>query len=339
MYNFVLINKIVKFFLFFFFTIPFLIGLQVNAEISLIDFIRRLEKFNKNVGVEHCDCSLILNSVKKIQEHVNNLPEANRVSAQGYMKRLVFNSPKFAPCFNGEKDLGASCGICPKTKGNSALVVMDMQVRYGDRRGVSNNPVNQAHVNTLINEQVKAIELARKSNLPILIVEYDIGFVLPFGFDESWKLYRIRNKINPQIMSAVEGYNNVQIVKKTTDSFLHSNNKNRQEVVDFFRKNEIQQVIMTGASGGACIDKSIEDLVYKNCEVVAYSPGIIDFNHDIFKYPYTGFFEKFKIAERDGHCQSCKFQEIHSLKALESLLQSPRSKPRSTTSEINRSTQ
>ncbi len=133
-------------------------------EISLAKFIERIQEFNADVGSERCNCESIMNSISLMQEiHATKLPQINRKSANAYMDKLVFNSPKFAPCFDGKKDLGPSCGVCPKTTGSSALVVMDMQRIFTDRNGAIRTSPNKSIVDAVIAEQLKAIEKAKQS--------------------------------------------------------------------------------------------------------------------------------------------------------------------------------
>jgi hypothetical protein len=55
----------------------------------------------------------------------------------------------------------------------------------------------------------------------------------------------------------------------------------------------------------------------ENCNVVAFSKGIADFNYVDFIYPYKGQYKDL------GHkCQNCSFQEKDLIKDIEIALQS-----------------
>ncbi len=164
-----------------------------------------------------------------------------------------------------------------------------------------------------------------------MIVEYDLNTIIPFMIDRKGLPFRVSTQTDPRIMAAMSGYENYQVIKKSEDSFLDDKNKNRQEVVNFFRNNKIRKIIMTGANGGACVAKSIRDALRNGCEVVSYSRGIADFNYEPFIYPYSGLYDNFIIQVNAGTCGSdCAIQEVHSLDSLTPFMRVSGSAPQST---------
>ncbi len=297
-----------------------LLSIASQASLSYGEFVQRTSELSRDVGTSRCECSSILESVRNMESAHTRLPQIVQQSAVGYMNKLVYDNPSFDACFKGEKRIGGNCGICSRDSGKSALVVMDMQGYFSARNGAIRNSSNRELADAAIQEQIKAIEEAKKNKLPIMVVEYDINNMSPVGLDGSGLPYWKDTDTDPRIMAALEGYDNYQVIKKNTDSFLSQNNNNRRQVVDFFREHDTQQIIMTGANGGACVARSIAQALGNNCEVVAYSRGIADFNYDSFVFPYAGNYSSFTDQVNMGTCDTCVFREVHSMETLAPLM-------------------
>ena len=177
---------------------------------------------------------------------------------------------------------------------NYALVIIDMQPKFVTRGGNDQDPENIKKVNQIIENQKQMIALAKKSNIPVIFIEYQ-------NFGDT----------NTELKEAAKGYDNVKYFEKNTDGFFETSNSNIKAFSDFLHDQQIGNLIITGANGGACVESSIYGSLSNNYNVLAYSKGIADFNYEKFIFPYDD------IYDFNPTCPSCKFREIDDYLALE----------------------
>jgi nicotinamidase-related amidase len=182
--------------------------------------------------------------------------------------------------------------ICDSNTRKTALVVIDMQPVFVTRGGNDKDPANKKKVEEVLAAQVEAIENAKKYKIPIIFLEYE-G---PFG------------DTNSLLKDAVKNYGTVKFFKKNTDGMFESYNKGKSELVAYLKQNKVANLVITGANGGACVLRSITGSLDGNCNVLAYSKGIADFNYREFIYPYSGQYKGIK-----PNCKDCKFRETASI--------------------------
>lgn len=214
----------------------------------------------------------------------------------------------------------ASPPMCSETSGNAALVVIDMQPFFAERARRHNDPENKAKLNKVIAEQKKAIEQAREAGVPIIFIEYEVQ---PYDL----------GKTSESLMTAASGHRDVQVIKKTTDGMFDPGNKHIKALEAFIKKHQIGTLVITGANGGACVEQSITGALVNNCNVVAVSTAIADFNYRDFIYPYSGQYSSMeKVAKK--HCSNCTFKEVSSVDvASNSMINKNSGAPANTKSE------
>lgn len=184
--------------------------------------------------------------------------------------------------------------ICSKNSGNAALVIIDMQEGFVTRGGVSNFPENKVKVNTVLKEQVAAIKEAKEAGIPIVFIEYK-------NFEPT----------NSGLIDAAKGHKEVVVFTKDSDGMFDNGNSFKKELIDYLKKKQIGTLIITGANGGACVKSSIRGSLKGNCNVVAYSRGIADFNYHDFIWPYAGYYKNIK-----PDCQNCTFKETNKIDSV-----------------------
>lgn len=180
--------------------------------------------------------------------------------------------------------------ICDPQGGKSALVVIDMQPGFITRGGNHKKPANAKKVDDVIAAQITAIQKARAYNVPIIFIEYEGDY----------------GDTNSKLKDAVNKYARTQFFKKNADGVFESYNKHRGPVIDFLKKNKVSTLIVTGANGGACVQSSITGSLEGNCNVVAYSNGIADFNYEDYMHPYA-------YKDLKPNCVNCTFRETSNL--------------------------
>lgn len=176
---------------------------------------------------------------------------------------------------------------------NTALVIIDMQPYFVTRGGHDQDPANVEKVKKIIEEQSKLIEEAKKQDIPIILIEY--------------KNY---GPTNIDLMRAVGDYQNVKTIAKSSDGMFQSWNDNKKELTDYLNSNEIGNLIITGANGGACVKSSITSALAENYSVVAFSKAIADFNYKEFIYPYD---DQYQLTY---NCTGCTFKELDDLASV-----------------------
>lgn len=188
---------------------------------------------------------------------------------------------------------------CSSASGAAALIVIDMQPAFAALGGNSQRPENKLKMQKLIAEQKRAIKEAQAAGIPIVFFEYETTTFPVDGTDSEL------------LGAATKGYRDVRVLKKTTDGMFDSSNKYLKDLQEFLKRNQIGTLIIAGANGGACVQESIKGALKNNCNVVAFSSGIADFNYRDFIYPYAGQFGNMKKFEKD--CNNCTFREVASV--------------------------
>lgn len=177
---------------------------------------------------------------------------------------------------------------------NYALIIIDMQPFFVERGGNDKDEENIKKVNDIISNQIKMIEMAKKSKIPIVFIEYEsLG------------------DTNSKLKDAAAGYDNIKIITKSSDGMLDDYNNKKNELSDYLRGQEIGNLIITGANGGACVQQSISGSLKNNYNVLAFSKGIADFNYSKFIYPYDDLYQFTPT------CENCKFREVDDAEAVE----------------------
>lgn len=177
---------------------------------------------------------------------------------------------------------------------NYALIIIDMQPYFVERGGHDKKEENIKKVEEILANQIRMIELAKKSKIPIIFIEYE-------SYGET----------NSKLKDAAAGYDNIKIITKSSDGMLDDWNNKKSELSDYLQSKEIGNLIITGANGGACVKESIDGSLKNNYNVIAYSKGIADFNYSKFIYPYDDLY-KFKPK-----CKDCKFREVDEAETVE----------------------
>lgn len=205
------------------------------------------------------------------------------------------------------KSMASENAACSEQSTNAALVVVDMQPFFANRGGYLDDPENRKMFDLLIKEQIQAIKKAREAKIPVIFLEYDI------------KASYIRDKTALETESslkvALQGYKDVAFFKKDTDGMFDDESRSKADLVSFLQRKKIGTLIVTGASGGSCVQESIKGALKENCSVVAYSRGIVDFNYENFIYPYVGLPRTIK-----PNCKSCSFKEVWEIEDVVSVM-------------------
>lgn len=179
--------------------------------------------------------------------------------------------------------------ICAENSINTALVVIDMQPGFVTRGGNHNDSENKAKFEKIINEQVAMVKRAKDYQIPIIFLEYEGDY----------------GDTNSKLKESAKNYPNVRYFKKSSDGMFEDYNKYRKELVDYVKAKNIGTLVITGANGGACVRSSIDGALKNNCNVIAVSSGIADFNYKDFIYPYAG-----KYSNLKAKCSNCSFKEV-----------------------------
>lgn len=177
-----------------------------------------------------------------------------------------------------------------------ALVIIDMQEPFITRGGQAERSENVQKVKTIIEEQLKLIKQAKAEGMPIIFMEYT-----DFG------------PTNSRLKAAVEGYSDTRTFLKNTDGMFDPSNQYLPELSSYLQEKEVGSLVIAGANGGACVERSISGALENNFSVTAMSPDIADFNYDDFIYPYN---DMYSFPPQCPAPQTCTFREIDSLPAL-----------------------
>lgn len=153
--------------------------------------------------------------------------------------------------------------------GPAALVIVDMQDHYVNRAGYQNLKKSFDKLATILAHQKRMIETAKKTNMPILIVQM-----------------KTRGPTTAALQSAIGDYENTKIVEKETNG-LFDHPISAGPALEQLRKWGVKELVVMGANGGACVKQTILGAINNGYPVRAYTSGIADFNTSDFTYPYS----------------------------------------------------
>jgi nicotinamidase-related amidase len=189
--------------------------------------------------------------------------------------------------------------ICSDGDNKTALVVIDMQPGFVTRGGNHEEKINKLKTEKIIESQAELIKKAKQNNVPVIFMEYTGDY----------------GDTNAKLKEAAKGNVKTVYFKKNSDGMFAEYNKYRKELIEFVKKNNIGSFIITGANGGACVLSSIEGALSNNCNVIAFSGGIADFNFKDFIFPYVGYYKNIKPK-----CKNCTFKEVASIEEAQSFM-------------------
>ncbi len=156
----------------------------------------------------------------------------------------------------------------------SGLLILDMEsyfiIDYKGGRELARR--NKEKLEALIEEQVRVIRLAKKNNVPILATLYG-----------TW------GNLLPVLKSELSGYQNFTIIRKEYNDLFSNglgNEIHRKKALNFLDKYLIDNLVVMGANGGACVQSTIIGALKESYTVKAYPKGIADFNYHEYIYPY-----------------------------------------------------
>lgn len=184
--------------------------------------------------------------------------------------------------------------LCDMSSTQSALMIIDMQDQFVLRGGKALSRENGNAVTAAIDEQIRAIEHAKKANLPIVIVEY-------FGYGPT----------NSRLKEAVAGYAKAKTILKSTDGIFDHDNVYKRDLASFLFQEKVKTLMVLGANGGACVRQSIAGALQANCSVISTERGVADFNYRKFIFPYQ-FKPEYNsfMNTRYGSCVNCQFRQV-----------------------------
>lgn len=128
------------------------------------------------------------------------------------------------------------------------------------------------------------------NDMPIVVVEYVWD-----GADPTIK----------PLADKLKNYKNKTTIKKTMDGVFDSN---ANEMNKFLESKGVDNQVMIGANGGACVERSISGALHHEYDVAVISNTVIDFNFDDFQYPYT-YNEKYHFGETLEKCKKCSIKQ------------------------------
>lgn len=203
--------------------------------------------------------------------------------------------------------------ICQASSANSALVVIDMQPFYV-KRGVNvDSAKNKAKLKKLLQAQVEAIQTAKKAGIPIIVFEAPKEAVLALhGTEEDAATAR-------PLTEAIGDYPSQKHFIKNANGIFFDYNQDAAAFKDYLRAKKIGNLIVTGANGAACVAQSIRGALQNNCNVVAYSKGIADFNYPENIYPFT-YPGDYSGSALKAVCSNCSFKQTANLNEIRSAM-------------------
>ena len=158
-------------------------------------------------------------------------------------------------------------------KGKSALIVMDMQPYFIERNGSVIDAENAKKIAAILSEQKRLIANARAAQMPIIFLEYE-------------SVEKEMGVTSPELTSLTLGYERVKVIKKSENG-MFDDPKTKRELTEELAARGISHLYITGANGGACVERSIIGALDQHYTVTALSHAIADFNFVEFIYPYS----------------------------------------------------
>ena len=193
---------------------------------------------------------------------------------------------------------------------NRALIVIDMQPGFVERINTQFQIDNRKKISAVVDNQVKAIELAKSQGLPIVFIEME-NETQEYG----QTLLPLRN--------AILGYEKAKVIKKSTNGAFSDGNKFKPQLLSFLEQHEVKELIITGANGSACVRATVNTAVMNNFSVLMFSNGIIDFNSPDFVYPYRYFsrashdvYYEELLRVSNLNCNHCSMENVTSIEEL-----------------------
>jgi nicotinamidase-related amidase len=163
-----------------------------------------------------------------------------------------------------------SCLPSLVSAGPKALVIVDMQDNFVTRGRSDKLPENQETLRILDIKQNEMIDVAKRRGLPIMLVEY-VG----------------NGPTNEKIMARIGNYAKVFTILKSTDGLYDWFNTSAEVAREGLKEFGVTDLIIMGANGGSCVERTIRGALRAGYRVWAYKNGIADFNPITFQYPYS----------------------------------------------------
>ncbi len=183
--------------------------------------------------------------------------------------------------------------VAQEKKLKSALVIIDMQPFFVTRDGNDKDPENIKKVKSLLEQQKFLIDWAKVSHTPIVVIEYK----------ES-------GKTNKELMKPIEGYSDYRVIEKDSDGMFDDENT-KKELHKFLKEHDVKNLIITGANGGACVEKSIRGSLKNGYSISVVPEAVADFNYTEFIYPYKDQY----IESKFTLCEGCHFNQVQNFEA------------------------
>ena len=161
-----------------------------------------------------------------------------------------------------------------------ALVLIDMQPYFAERRGNHEIPANQIKLLKVLRRQRDLIQLAKRMEMPIVVVEYD----LTERFQRGVEVFGDRT--HADLRAEIGLYPTTILVRKTSDGVFSRGSGVAAEVGDFLDAHAVDEVILVGANGGSCVQCSIGEALGEGYRVAVDARAVIDFNRLDFVHPY-----------------------------------------------------
>lgn len=167
-----------------------------------------------------------------------------------------------------------------------AVVLVDMQEEFVKRSTAEQSKEYQE----LVQHQMKLLEWAIASNIPIIIYEYN-----NMGATD----YRL--------MNIVKDHEYIQLFKFSDNAF--NSITTFVDTFDYLRKWDVDTIIIAGVNGGACIAATVSGAIRNNLNVISSKDIVADFNTSPFTYPDDNWH---KLVYED----SSKFKMFSSLEEI-----------------------
>lgn len=180
----------------------------------------------------------------------------------------------------------------------TALIVIDMQPYFAERNGAYKDKENAKKLEEIIEQQKKAIEMAKANGMPIVMIEYECSVCDP---------------TSSELMETLGSYEDSSVIKKTSDGMFDSWNTHRAELKEHLDSLGVDNLIITGANGGACVESSIDGALRENYDVLAINNGIADFNFSEFMYPYTYEENHWRFSRSIEECDGCSLTQYETV--------------------------
>lgn len=184
---------------------------------------------------------------------------------------------------------------------NTALVIIDMQPYFAERYGYDKEPKNKKKIEQVLQRQRELIQLAKASNRPIVLIEY-----------------QNHAGTHDQLVQEIGAYPNTKTFIKSDDGMFESR-KLANEIKGYLDSKKITDLVVAGANGGACVQCSIQGALEKGYSVWADPHAIADFNYRDFILPYH--YKEGNISVEAKKSLAASFQEVEDIEVLRRQMQ------------------